>query len=178
LDGALLDLRAARWVACRNVAFAQCGVGVRERTMVMRIERSISGRGLRRIAAASILSCGFLLAGRASADTIFIEAEGTSNISTVDEAVATYHFSIDAGGTYRIWARVIAPTPNDDSFWVRMEKAGTPGSTLVRWNDIAPGNNWHWVLVIADGSTTPTQFKLAAGEHDLRSPARTPAAPG
>jgi hypothetical protein len=84
------------------------------------------------------------------------------------EGMASYHFSVDNAGTYRIWGRVIAPTPNDDSFWVRMEKAGTPGSTLVRWNDITPGNNWHWTLVVNDGETAPKQFNLATGEHDLQ----------
>jgi len=154
---------------------------------------------------AVILASGFLVATRASADTLFIEAEGTDNISneraklsspflikedpaasvgryiTVasgfnsqsappsnEEGVATYHFNIGTGGTYRIWGRVIAPSPNDDSFWVRMEKAGTPGSTLVRWNDITPGNNWHWALVVNDGETAPKQFNLATGEHDLQ----------
>jgi hypothetical protein len=158
----------------------------------------------RRITAAAILSCGFLLGARASADTVFIEAEGTDNVSndrakisspllikedpaasvgryvTVaagfnsqsappgEEGMATYHFNLGTGGAYRVWGRVIAPSPTDDSFWVRMDKAGTPGSKLVRWNDIAPGNNWHWALVVNDGETAPTQFNLAEGDHDLQ----------
>jgi hypothetical protein len=83
------------------------------------------------------------------------------------EGVATYHFNVGEPGTYRIWARVIAPTRNDDSFWVRMEKKGAPGSVLVRWNDIDPGTSWHWALVVPDGSTAPAQFTLEAGDHDL-----------
>jgi hypothetical protein len=162
------------------------------------------GRGISRTAVALILTGGLALAAQARADTVFIEAEGTDNLSddhakisspllikedpaasvgryiTVasgfnsqsappgEEGQATYHFNVSTAGTYRIWGRVIAPTPNDDSFWVRMEKAGTPGSTLVRWNDITPGANWHWALVINDGETQPKQFNLAAGEHDLQ----------
>jgi hypothetical protein len=151
-----------------------------------------------------IVLCGCLLGARARADTIFIEAEGSDNISndfakissplmikddptasvgryiTVapgfnsqsappgEEGQATYHFNLGTGGTYRIWGRVIAPSPTDDSFWVRMDKAGTPGSKLVRWNDIPAGNNWHWVLVVNDGETAPTQFNLTEGDHDLQ----------
>src|SRR3954469_6225425 len=126
----------------------------------MRAGRAIS-RGasrVRRITEAVILSCGFLIGARASADTLFIEAEGTDNISndaakisspllvkddpaasvgryiTVatgfnsqaappgnEEGTATYHFNLGTGGTYRVWGRVIAPSLNDDSFWVRMD---------------------------------------------------------
>jgi len=158
-----------------------------------------------RAIAAGVVACGFLIGGRARADTVFIEAEGSDNISnssakisspflikedpaasvgryiTVaagfnsqaappanEEGMATYHFNLFTGGTYRIWARVIAPSPTDDSFWVRMDKAGTPGSTLVRWNDIPAGNNWHWVLVVNDGETAPKQFSLVEGDHDLQ----------
>jgi hypothetical protein len=174
----------------------------------MRTERSGQGRlrgtAFRSITGAVFLWCGLAVAGHARADTVFIEAEGTDNLSngnakissplqvkddpaasvgrylTVasgfnsqaappgEEGLASYHFSVGAAGTYRIWARVIAPTVNDDSFWVRMEKAGAPGSTLVRWNDIPLGTSWHWVLVVNDGETAPKQFTLAAGEHDVQ----------
>jgi hypothetical protein len=168
--------------------------------------RLSSGRvaGFRRITTAVVVLSGFLVGARASADTVFIEAEGTDNISNDEakisspflikedpaasvgryltvaagfnsqsappgaEGMATYHFNLGTGGTYRVWARVIAPSPNDDSFWVRMDKAGTPGSRLVRWNDIPAGNNWHWVLVVNDGETAPTQFNLIEGDHDLQ----------
>src|SRR3954471_12584706 len=126
------------------------------------------GRGISRTAAALILGGGLALAAQARADTVFIEAEGTDNLSndqakisspllikedpaasvgryvTVaagfnsqsappgEEGMATYHVNVATAGTYRLWGRVIAPTANDDSFWVRMDKAGVPGSTLVR----------------------------------------------
>jgi hypothetical protein len=83
------------------------------------------------------------------------------------EGVASYHFNVGTPGAYRIWARVIAPTRSDDSFWVRMEKRDNPASVLVRWNDIEPGSNWHWALVVPDGSTVPAEFNLEAGDHQL-----------
>jgi len=158
---------------------------------------------------AAAVACGLLAAGRAHADTLFIEAEGGGTdgrpLSNSDakittpfqikddsaaslgryltvapgfnsqatppavEGVATYRFSVGAGGNYVIWARVMAPTRNDDSFWVRMTKVGATTSTLVPWNDIEPGSAWHWTRVIADGTTTPKQFALTAeSQYDLQ----------
>jgi hypothetical protein len=82
------------------------------------------------------------------------------------EGVARYRFTVDTAGTYRIWARVIAPTRNDDSFWVRLKKVGSTTSTLVRWNDIDLGSSWHWAQVINDGSTTPAQFTLESATFE------------
>lgn len=49
-------------------------------------------------------------------------------------------FSVDESGNYTVWARVIAPTPDDDSFWVQMD-----GGSWVMWNNIAPGSTtWTW----------------------------------
>jgi hypothetical protein len=85
------------------------------------------------------------------------------------EGVATYRFSVAEAGTYLMWGRVIAPSPNDDSFWVRLRKVGAATSTLVRWNDIPVGTTWHWARVINDGTTTPSQFTLEAfAEYELQ----------
>jgi hypothetical protein len=75
------------------------------------------------------------------------------------EGVARYIFSVTDSAVYRIWARVSAPTDGDDSFWVRM---GTSGS-WIRWNGIPLGSAFHWVLVKADGATSPATFNLTAG---------------
>jgi hypothetical protein len=185
---------------------------------------SLTGHG-RSLVAGLALAGGLLAAGRAQAETVFMEAEGlpisdrtvriTSPFQIKDDAaassgryltvaagnnsqtsppategVATYHFNvanaihvpvpptaedpfppdmiIPTSGVYRIWARVIAPTTTDDSFWFRMDTAGTPGSQLIKWNDIDPGTTWHWALLKADGATAPAQFTLASGDHDLQ----------
>jgi hypothetical protein len=160
-------------------------------------------------AVAAAVACGLLAAGRAQADTIFLEAEGgghegrplssneariTSPFQIKDdpaaslgryltvapgnnsqtappavEGVATYRFGVGVGGNYRIWGRVITPTRNDDSFWVRVRKVGATTSTLVAWNDIDPGTSWHWAPVIADGSTTAKVFALETdAQYDLQ----------
>jgi hypothetical protein len=92
------------------------------------------------------------------------------------EGVATYRFSVMTGGVHKIWGRVMAPTVNDDSFWVRMDKIvpdpdGGPDTVVkgsaIRWNDITPGTAWHWTRVVADGTTTPFSFNLTAGDYVL-----------
>jgi hypothetical protein len=85
-----------------------------------------------------------------------------------DEGVARYNFTVFTSGTYRIWARVMAPTNKDDSFWVRMNNwvKGPDFSQKLnrgkwfKWNDIPLGTAWHWVLVKADGAVNPSSFSL------------------
>ena len=67
----------------------------------------------------------------------------------------TYNFNIGSGGNYTLWARVIAPNANDDSFWVRMDGGG-----WTNWNGIAPGTtSWTWDDV--------TNYNLSSGNHTL-----------
>lgn len=78
--------------------------------------------------------------------------------STV-EGVAKYTFSVSDTGTYRIWARVSAPTNGDDSFWVRMGSSGP----WIRFNGFTLGAPYHWVLVAPDPPASPSTFALTAG---------------
>jgi len=80
------------------------------------------------------------------------------------EGVASYSFTVDRPGVFRIWARVIAPSDDADSFWVRMD-----GGAPIRWNQIPQGRSWHWTLVKAEGASRFATFDLAAGTHTLSS---------
>jgi hypothetical protein len=72
-------------------------------------------------------------------------------------------FTATAGGTYKLWGRVIAATNEDDSFWVRVD-----GGAWVNWNDIALGGSWHWATVTNDASSdTAVLVNLAAGAHTI-----------
>jgi len=67
----------------------------------------------------------------------------------------TYDFNVSAAGNYTLWARVIAPNANDDSFWVRVD-----GGAWSNWNNIAPGSTaWTWDDVAS--------YNLSAGNHSL-----------
>jgi hypothetical protein len=86
------------------------------------------------------------------------EAPPNAPASTT-EGVAKYTFSVGDTGTYRIWARVSAPSTGDDSFFVRMGDSGP----FIRWNGMPLGVAYHWVLVQPDPPSSPSTFALTAG---------------
>jgi hypothetical protein len=65
-----------------------------------------------------------------------------------------YPINVTTAGTYRLFARVLGPTADDDSFWVRMD-----GGTWVMWNNWWI-NAWTW-------RQFPNTFTLTAGSHTL-----------
>ena len=70
---------------------------------------------------------------------------------------ACYSFFIFDSGNYKVWARVIAPTTGDDSFWVKMDNGA-----WINWNNIKPGSAWHWDFVHTSGAPTqPINFSFA-----------------
>jgi len=89
--------------------------------------------------------------------------------------VLRYDFTADAG-VYKIVTRVIAPTVDEDSFWVRIvnaesqthEHPGQFGTGWVKFNDIAPGSQWVWDEVhSSDHSGEVVNWTLAAGNYTL-----------
>jgi len=91
------------------------------------------------------------------------------------EWVAAYNFSA-AAGVYKIVARIIAPTVDDDSFWVRIvgatsqthEDPDQPGTGWVRFNEIEPGSQWIWDEVhSSDLGSEVVNWTLAAGDYTL-----------
>ena len=67
----------------------------------------------------------------------------------------SYTFDVSESGTYSLWARVITPGSNDDSFWLKMDNG-----SFTSWNGIPSSSSWTW----AGYSTT---YNLSAGEHTL-----------
>lgn len=66
----------------------------------------------------------------------------------------TFPFNAGAAGTYRVFARLLGQTADDDSFWVRMD-----GGSWVMWNNWWR-TSWGWVQF-------PNTFNLTAGDHTL-----------
>jgi len=90
----------------------------------------------------------------------------TSSSEPPDNGVASYAVKL-TGGTYRIIGRVIAPTGNDDSFWVRFQGAMTNtanhSSGWVRWG-LNLGDTWHEVPVRSmDDADQTVLFAVEAG---------------
>lgn len=71
----------------------------------------------------------------------------------------TYEIDIDSTGDYEIFGRVIAPTVDDDSFWVRVN-----AGTWYRWNNLSVNATWTWLQVWdSDNGDTPLSWNLIEG---------------
>src|SRR5262245_40843474 len=81
-------------------------------------------------------------------------ANSTTSAPTNSAGYIDFSFSVSQSGTYRVFARVLTPTANDDSWWVRMD-----GAAWVVWNNIA-ATSWTWAQF-------PNTFNLSAGSHTL-----------
>src|SRR5215468_1113830 len=78
----------------------------------------------------------------------------TASAPTNSAGYINFPFSVSQSGTYRVFARVLCPTANDDSWWVRMD-----GSAWTMWNNIV-ATSWTWAQF-------PNTFNLSAGSHTL-----------
>jgi hypothetical protein len=97
------------------------------------------------------------------------------NVSTANppapDGTATYSITVK-GGTYKLLARVIAPSDGEDSLWVRIQGATTNtnnhSSGWVRWNEMVHGTDWQWDEVHSsdDGNQT-VYFTMPAGTYTL-----------
>ncbi|MEM6803361.1 MAG: putative Ig domain-containing protein, partial [Bacteroidota bacterium] len=76
------------------------------------------------------------------------------------EDMVRFIFELDQGGTYRIFARVDAPTSDDDSFWLRVNNRN-----WIKWNEI-DASNFAWDEVHdSDAANMPISFNLLAGNN-------------
>lgn len=71
----------------------------------------------------------------------------------------TYTIDILEPGNYQLYGRVIAPTSDDDSFWVRVD-----GGTWYKWDNLSTIATWDWRQVWdSDNSDNPINFNLSVG---------------
>lgn len=98
----------------------------------------------------------------------WVEAEAGHNQKTQPSpgrppGTACLGVEITEAGPYRVWARVMAPTDGDDSFWFHMDS-----DPWINWNRIRPGGAWHWDFVHTDATPTePALFPMSEGDHSL-----------
>jgi hypothetical protein len=90
--------------------------------------------------------------------------------SVANSGTGAWTFSVPAAGTYVVWCRVLSPTSQQDSFFVKMDS----GAEDIY--DTAQGTwspNWQWTRVNGRGGTgvpltlNPRTFSLSAGSHTL-----------
>lgn len=78
----------------------------------------------------------------------------TANASPDSSGFINYTFKIEKGGVYNLLARLICPSPNDDSFWIKIDNG-----SYSMWNGItSPTWQWHQFS---------TSFSLSVGTHTL-----------
>ncbi len=102
--------------------------------------------------------------GNASNDSyVTINSGNSYDNAPESNGQISYNFNVSNSGNYNVWARVIAPNADDDSFWVRMDSG-----SWVKWNNIAIGSSWHWDQVHnADNGNQVVSFNLSSGNHTL-----------
>ena len=76
---------------------------------------------------------------------------------------AAYSFTVPAAGNYRVWARVLAASTADNSFFVSLDYAPS-----IAWHTALAGKtNWAWDIVADQNDAEPSSFALTAGTHTL-----------
>jgi hypothetical protein len=78
----------------------------------------------------------------------------TASAPTNTAGHIAFPISVTQSGTYTLFARVLGPTANDDSYWVSMD-----GGAWVMWNNWWT-TSWAW-------KQFPNTFNLNAGNHTL-----------
>lgn len=71
----------------------------------------------------------------------------------------TYTIEVDTAGDYEMFARIIAPNSDDDSFWIRAN-----GGTWLRWDGLSTNASWAWLQVYdSDNVNTNISWTLPIG---------------
>ncbi|MEQ9825330.1 MAG: family 43 glycosylhydrolase [Puniceicoccaceae bacterium] len=80
----------------------------------------------------------------------------TAQAPSDEAAHLVFNLQVEHAGIYSLWARVICPTADDDSFWVRVNHGD-----WILWNGIAPQSaQWTW-------DQLPQSFSLHEGRNTL-----------
>ncbi len=76
---------------------------------------------------------------------------------------ASYSFTVPAAGNYRVWARVLATSTADNSFFVSLDSAPS-----IAWNTALAGKTtWVWDQVADRNGLESSSFALTEGAHSL-----------
>jgi hypothetical protein len=79
----------------------------------------------------------------------------------------TWRLNVPKAGNYYVWGRILAPTPDDDSFFVR---AFTGSGEIVSLSEWHTGTHaqWEWTPMILNRAEKPTPLALPEGEVKLQ----------
>jgi O-glycosyl hydrolase len=89
------------------------------------------------------------------------ESLNAASTDTSDYIVFPVHLT--EAGVYKLWGRVITPTANDDSYWVKVDDGA-----WAMWNSIPGGSTWHWAEVFDQSNNSEIMaYQLDTGYHAL-----------
>ena len=97
----------------------------------------------------------------------FVWAPGEPGERGGSGGTVTWRLHVAREGTYRIWGRVMAPTPDDDSFYVRVFSDTAEPVNMADWH-IGTHADWEWTPVALARDTAPTPIILPAGDVSLQ----------
>ncbi|MBI5684777.1 MAG: hypothetical protein HZC54_06830 [Verrucomicrobia bacterium] len=80
---------------------------------------------------------------------------------------ATWELRVEKAGRYYLWARVLAPTPENDSFYLR---AFTDDAEIIEPTTWPTGTRkqWQWIRVTPERMKSPVPLTLPAGPVSLQ----------
>jgi hypothetical protein len=91
-----------------------------------------------------------------------VDEEGRAR-SPGASGLAAFEFDAAESGLYSVWARTVAPSSGQDSFWIRVN-----GGEWTLWNGIPRSSDWSWAPVRdADAEGRLLQIRLDPGRHIL-----------
>jgi len=91
---------------------------------------------------------------------------GHGNYYSPGSVMATYSVNVQYDGEFVLWARVIAPSGVDDSFFVQIDD----GSDNL-W-DVPLNSSWDWNKASDRNGASPVVFQLTKGAHIIKIKAR------
>jgi hypothetical protein len=86
--------------------------------------------------------------------TVMAGTQSLDSAPATREGLIELDFNLDAGGDYALFARINAPTYDDDSFWVDMDNGG-----YTMFNGLVT-DGWEWIRL--------TDYSLQQGDHTLK----------
>lgn len=94
---------------------------------------------------------------------------GSRNDALSDARTGSLTFQLDVAvpGTYYLWARVLAPDPKTDSFYVLLEDSPNQPPRSASWH-AQHGPGWRWQPIAFDRAKEPAKFNLTAGRTPLQ----------
>jgi hypothetical protein len=107
-----------------------------------------------------------ILEDAAASDGRYVETpagyQKIDGASDAPEDLLVFEFEVTEASNYKVWGRVIAPSPDDDSYYVKVDD-----SPWITWNSIPSGSSWHWDDVHDQSQGNEVFYDLEAGEHTL-----------